>query len=166
MHVDLSNSFASNKYDVHNNTRIDYTINHVFSSMTVLDLNTLHLICELECRVQSLTFLAQCHCKTLSSQDPFNCNRNNVLFVTNVAFTVIVNCKPLFMITPSQNETTIRPNTITDAGISSKLELLDQFWNINSFSIYSETTLHLLGKDLIHPIISTNPPNYDANAPE
>ena len=70
------------------------------------------------------------------------------------------------MITPSQTETTIRPNTFTDAGISSNSELLDQFWNRISLRIYSETTLQLLGKDLIHPIISTYPPNYDANAPE
>ena len=44
----VSNNFATIDYDAHINTKIDYTINHVFRSMTVQELNTLHTICELE----------------------------------------------------------------------------------------------------------------------
>ena len=44
-------------YDAHINTKIDYTIIHVFRSMTVQELNTLHNVCELE-RNQLLTILA------------------------------------------------------------------------------------------------------------
>ena len=52
-----SNNFATIDYDAHINTKIDYTNNHVFRSMTVQELNTLHTICELE-RNQLLTILA------------------------------------------------------------------------------------------------------------
>ena len=55
--LNVSNNFATIDYDAHINTKIDYTINHVFRSMTVQDLNTLHTICELE-RNQLLTILA------------------------------------------------------------------------------------------------------------
>ena len=44
----VSNNFATIDYDAHINTKIDYTINHVFRTMTVQELNTLHTICELE----------------------------------------------------------------------------------------------------------------------
>ena len=44
-------------YDAHINTKIDHTINHVFRSLTVQELNALHTICELE-RIQLLTILA------------------------------------------------------------------------------------------------------------
>ena len=46
--LNVSNNFATIDYDAHINTKIDYTINHVFRSMTVQELNTLHPICELE----------------------------------------------------------------------------------------------------------------------
>ena len=52
-----SNSFATIDYDAHINTKIDYTINHVFRSMTVQEPTTLHTICEFE-RNQLLTILA------------------------------------------------------------------------------------------------------------
>ena len=52
-----NNNFATIDYDAHINTKIDYTINHVFRSMTVQELNTRHTICELE-RNQLLTILA------------------------------------------------------------------------------------------------------------
>ena len=55
--LNVSNNFATIDYDAHINTKIDYTINHVFRSMTVQNLNTLHTICELE-RNQLLTILA------------------------------------------------------------------------------------------------------------
>ena len=56
--LNVSNNFAKIVYDAHINTKIDYTINHVFRSMTVQELNTLHTICELE-RNQLLTILAK-----------------------------------------------------------------------------------------------------------
>ena len=55
--LNVSNNFATIDYDAHINTKIDYTINHVFRSMTVQELNTLQTICELE-RNQLLTILA------------------------------------------------------------------------------------------------------------
>ena len=61
--LNVSNNFATIDYDAHFNTKIDYTINHVFRSMTVQELNTLHTVCELE-RNQLLTIVA------LSVQNP------------------------------------------------------------------------------------------------
>ena len=52
--LNVSNNFATIDFDAHINTKIDYTINHVFRSITVQELNTLHTICELE-RNQLLT---------------------------------------------------------------------------------------------------------------
>ena len=46
--LNVSSNFATIDYDAHINTKIDYTISHVFRSMTVQELNTLHTICELE----------------------------------------------------------------------------------------------------------------------
>ena len=43
-----SNNFATLDYDAHINTKIDFTINHVFKTMTVQELITLHTVCELE----------------------------------------------------------------------------------------------------------------------
>ena len=42
--LNVSNNFATIDYDAHVNPKIDYTINHVFRSMTVQELNTLHTI--------------------------------------------------------------------------------------------------------------------------
>ena len=55
--LNVSNNFANIDYDAHIITKINYTINHVFRSMTVQEFNTLHTICELE-RNQLLTILA------------------------------------------------------------------------------------------------------------
>ena len=55
--LNVSNNFATIDYDAHINTKIDYTVNYVFCSMTVQELNTLHTVCELE-RNQHLTILA------------------------------------------------------------------------------------------------------------
>ena len=52
-----SNSFRTVDYDAHNNTKVDYSINHVFISMTVQELKTLHHICEMQ-RTQLLTIVA------------------------------------------------------------------------------------------------------------
>ena len=55
--LNISNSFATIDYDAHINTKIDFTKYHVFKSMTVQELNTLHTVRELE-RTQLLTILA------------------------------------------------------------------------------------------------------------
>ena len=78
--LNVSNSFAAIDYVAHINTKIDYTIIHVFRSMTVQELNTLYTICELE-RNQLLTILA------MSVQNPqlagflLTGNRSNFLYV-------------------------------------------------------------------------------------
>ena len=78
--LNVSNNFATIDYDAHINSKIDYTINHVFCSMTVQELNILHTICELE-RNQLLTILA------MSVQNPqlagflLTGNRNIYLYV-------------------------------------------------------------------------------------
>ena len=55
--LNVLNYFANIDYDAHINTKSDFTINHVFKSMAVEELNTLHTVCELE-RTQLLTILA------------------------------------------------------------------------------------------------------------
>ena len=78
--LNVSNNFATIDLDAHINTKIEYTINHVFRSMTVQELNTLHTVCELE-RNQLLTILA------MSVQNPqlagflLTGNRSNFLYV-------------------------------------------------------------------------------------
>ena len=78
--LNVSINFATIDYDAHINTKIDYPINHVFRSMTVQELNTLHTICELE-RNQRFTILA------MSVQNPqlagflLTGNRSNFLYV-------------------------------------------------------------------------------------
>ena len=78
--LNVSNNFLTIDYDAHINTKIDYTINHVFRSMTVQELNTLHTVCELEGN-QPLTLLA------MSVQNPqlagflLTGNRSNFLYV-------------------------------------------------------------------------------------
>ena len=78
--LNVSNNFATLDYDAHIHTKIDFTINHVFKSKTVQELNTLHTICELE-RTQLLTILA------MSVKNPqlagflLTGNRSNFLYV-------------------------------------------------------------------------------------
>ena len=55
--INDSSNFATIDYDAHLNTKIDYTINHVFRSLTVQEINNLHSVSELE-RNQHLTKLA------------------------------------------------------------------------------------------------------------
>ena len=55
--LNLSKNFATIDYDALINTKLDYTINHVFGCMTVQEINTLHTVCELE-RNQRLAILA------------------------------------------------------------------------------------------------------------
>ena len=78
--LNISNNFATIDYDAHFKTKTDFTINHVFKSMTVQELNTLHRVCELE-RTQLLTILA------MSVKNPqlpgflLTGNRSNFLYV-------------------------------------------------------------------------------------
>ena len=78
--LSVSNNFATVDYDAHINTKIDCTINHVFKSMKVQELNTLYSVCELE-RTQLLTILA------MSVKNPqlagflLTGNRSNFLYV-------------------------------------------------------------------------------------
>ena len=74
------NNFVTNYYEAQINTKIDYSINHVFKSMSVAELDTLHTICGVE-RTQLLTILA------MSVKNPqlagflLTQNRSNVLYV-------------------------------------------------------------------------------------
>ena len=43
-----SNTFATIDYEEHTNTKNDYSINHVFKTITVAELNTLHTVFEAE----------------------------------------------------------------------------------------------------------------------
>ena len=56
-YINMSNNFATLNCDAHIKTKIDFTINHVFKSMSVQEFNTLHIICELE-RTQLLPISA------------------------------------------------------------------------------------------------------------
>ena len=78
--LNVSNNFATIDYDAHINTQIDYTINHVFRSMTVQELNTLHTVCELE-RNQLLTTLAMSVQNTQPAGFLLTGNRSNFLYV-------------------------------------------------------------------------------------
>ena len=55
--LNISNNFATIDYDGHINTKLVYSINHVFRCTKVQELNTLHTVFELE-RNQFLTILA------------------------------------------------------------------------------------------------------------
>ena len=78
--IKIPNNFATIDYDAHINTKIDFRKNHVFKSMTVQELNTLHTVCELE-RTQLLTILA------MSVKNPHLAgfllteNRSNIIYV-------------------------------------------------------------------------------------
>ena len=56
--LNVSNNFTTLDYDAHINTKIDFTINHVFKSMTVQELNTLHTVCELERTQMLISYLS------------------------------------------------------------------------------------------------------------
>ena len=78
--MNVSNNLATIDYDGQINTKIDYTLNHVFRSMLVQELNTLQKVCELA-RNQFLTILA------MSVQNPrlagflLTGNRSDFLYV-------------------------------------------------------------------------------------
>ena len=56
--LNVSNNFATFDYDAHIITKIDYTTNHVFQSMTVPEINTHHTVCQLERNNQLLKIRA------------------------------------------------------------------------------------------------------------
>ena len=78
--LNSTNIFTTIDYNAHVNTKNDYGIKHVFETMTVLELNTLNTVCELE-RTQFLTILA------VSGKNPqlagvsLTQNRSNFLYV-------------------------------------------------------------------------------------
>ena len=78
--LNVSKNFATIDYDAHLNTKIGYTINQVFRSMTVQELNTLHTVCELE-RNQLLTILAMSVQKPQLSGFLLTGNRSNFFYV-------------------------------------------------------------------------------------
>ena len=78
--LNSSSNFATIDYEAHINTKLDYSKNHVFKSMSVAELNTLHTICEVE-RTQLFPILA------MSVKNPqlagflLTQNRSNFLYV-------------------------------------------------------------------------------------
>ena len=78
--LNVSNKLATLDYDAHINTKIDFTINHVFKSMEVQELNTLHTVCELE-RTQLLTILAMSVKNTQLAGFLLTGNRSNFQYV-------------------------------------------------------------------------------------
>ena len=78
--LNVSNIFATIDYDAHINDKIDYTINHVFRSMTVQELVTLQTICESE-RNQLLTILAMSVQNPPLAGFPLTGNRSTFLYV-------------------------------------------------------------------------------------
>ena len=81
--LNVSNNFATIDYNAHIITKSDYTINHVFRSMTVQELNTLHIICELE-RSQLLKYFL-CPFKSPNRQDFFSLERKVISFISKVS---------------------------------------------------------------------------------
>ena len=78
--LNISNNFATIDYDAHINTKIDFTINCVYKSMTVQELNTLHTVCELE-RARLLTILPMSVTNPQLAGFLLTGNRNNFLNV-------------------------------------------------------------------------------------
>ena len=87
--LNVSNNFATLDYDAQINTKFDFTINHVFKSMTVQELDTLHTVCELE-RTQLLKIL------DMSVKNPqlagflLNGNRSNFLYVEGYGCMIVL----------------------------------------------------------------------------
>ena len=78
--LNVPNNFATLDYDVHINTKNDFTKNHVFKFMTVQELNTLHTVCELE-RTQVVTILAMSVKNSQLAGFLLTGNRSNFLYV-------------------------------------------------------------------------------------
>ena len=56
--LNISNNFTTLDYDAQTNTKIDFTINHVFKSLTVQEIITLHTVCELNTIVNNLSYVS------------------------------------------------------------------------------------------------------------
>ena len=46
--LNYSDNFATIDFESHINTKNNYSFNHIFKTMSVAELNTLHTICEIE----------------------------------------------------------------------------------------------------------------------
>ena len=75
-----SNTFVTIDYEAHINTKSDYPINHVFKTMSIAELNTLHTTCEVE-RTQLLTSIAMFVEKSKLAGFLLTQNRSNFLIV-------------------------------------------------------------------------------------
>ena len=93
--LNVSNNFATINYDAHINTKIDYTINHVFRSMTLKELNIFHTACELE-RNQLLTVLAISVQNLQLAGFLLTGNRSNFLYVEG-STAWLYDCPHLFL---------------------------------------------------------------------
>ena len=78
--LNISNNFATLDYDAHINTKIDFTINHVFKSMKLQELKILYTVCEIE-RTQLLTILAMAVRNPQLAGFLLTGNRSNSLYV-------------------------------------------------------------------------------------
>ena len=78
--LNVSNNSATLDYDAHINTKTDFTINHVFKSLLVQELKTLHPVCELE-KTQLLTILAMSVKNPQSAGFLLTGNRSNFFYV-------------------------------------------------------------------------------------
>ena len=82
--LNVSSNFTTIGYDAHSKTKIDYTMNRVFRSTTVQELNTLHTVCELE-RNQLLTQFATSVHNPQFVRFLLTGNRSNFLYVEGAA---------------------------------------------------------------------------------
>ena len=78
--LNSSNDFDTIDYEAHINTKTDYSINHVFKTMSVAELNTLHTFCEVE-TTQLLTILAMFPKNPQLAGFLLTQNRSNFLYV-------------------------------------------------------------------------------------
>ena len=73
-------SFANTDYEAHVNTKLGYSITHVFKTLSVTELNTLHTICEVK-RTQFSTILAMSVKNSQLAGFFLTRNRSNFLYV-------------------------------------------------------------------------------------
>ena len=90
-----SNNFVTIDYKAHINTESDYPINHVFKTMSIAELNTLHTTCEVE-RTQLLTSLAMSVKKTKLAGFLLTQNHSNLLSKDQLSGSMIVLTTCLF----------------------------------------------------------------------
>ena len=78
--LNVSNSVATID-DSHINTKIEYSITHVFRSMTVHELNTLHTICELDQKQYTVMYVGPITSQTNDYASPIVCDNNPINIV-------------------------------------------------------------------------------------